>query len=218
MELAPGFHRLWVWGDYKCSRLGRDRGGGCSPSPRAATPNGDTPTVHCTGRLWKRTLHGFPPATPGHCPRPSWAGEERREPGGVGVSGVLESGRDRGGGRPPPRRPLPRGDTPTVHCMGRLWRRTEFRLASGARLSPGYRHALLSLWRVQKPALATKIASQPDPPDIDLLRRPGIDRLPCRKRRDGRRDACSEVRLLALHERQEFLGKPLLLGEPPPLP
>ena len=43
----------------------RDRGGGTrSPSPRAASPRGDIPTVHSMGRSRRRPGHDGPPATP----------------------------------------------------------------------------------------------------------------------------------------------------------
>ncbi len=73
------------------SRVGAPKGGpyaietgegACPPSPQAATPNGDIPTVHCMGRPRGRTRHGFPPAIATDCPR---AGRGRRPKAGWGL-------------------------------------------------------------------------------------------------------------------------------------
>ena len=135
----------------------RDRGGGTSsPSPRAATPKRDIPTVQHMGRTWRRTGHGCSPAPPRirfptsstpdtisrrlhpghgcspdiatHGPRPRWGGggaPQARAGWGHMDYGVWGAG-DRGGGTssPAPRAATPRGDIPTVQCMGRSWGRT----------------------------------------------------------------------------------------------
>ncbi|WP_156168349.1 hypothetical protein [Methanoculleus sediminis] len=46
----------------------------CGGSGAPPSPNGDTPTIHYTGRIRRRTVHGFSPAIARHCPRPSWVG------------------------------------------------------------------------------------------------------------------------------------------------
>ena len=71
---------------------------------------------------------------------------------------------------------------------------------------------------LSKKKIAFPPGSDPDRAEVDLLRLPGIDRLPREKRRKRCRDAADEIRLFAPHKRQEFLGEPLLLGKPPPLP
>ena len=80
-------------GRLRESLCGRDRGGGrSSPSLRAASPNGDTPTVHCTGNSRTRKGsqlvpegHGFPFGIATHCPRPPGRGRSAEGAGGVGV-------------------------------------------------------------------------------------------------------------------------------------
>lgn len=60
--------------------------GAAPPSPRAATPNGDTPMVHCTKRCWRwvAPLFGlentaFQGISPRTAPAPSGGGYEGRE-------------------------------------------------------------------------------------------------------------------------------------------
>ena len=105
--------------------------GGCSPSPRAAAPNGDTPTVHCMERLWRSTVHGFLPAIAMTAPAPRGRGRRPKAGRGGGYQKVLH-GRDRGGGMlPPPRRPLPRRRYPHGPLHGEIPEKTRARLPTG---------------------------------------------------------------------------------------
>jgi hypothetical protein len=70
-----------------------DRGGGNTPPfppdggrapgvppialPVSPSPSGDSHHGPPHGEIPGRSVHGFPPAIATHCPRPSWAGEER---------------------------------------------------------------------------------------------------------------------------------------------